>query len=230
MSIGERLRAARHERKMSLADLARETHLSKGFISQVESGHSSPSLASLQKLVAALDLPTDGLFDSDVGNAPALEALPASFAEGIEIRVFSPMLDGGESTVPIVTGAKQGTAALLTLPSQGALVAPHPAQATMGTAFCAVFLGAVTISSRGFRSVVRQGEVATFDPGAPYELRSANGRAASLFLLLPSSCALPVRSAVRDRPDNLAPRLAATGPMRLVEMRASRTANENLGR
>ena len=225
MSIGERLRAARRERNMSLADLARATHLSKGFISQIENGLSNPSLASLKKLVEALDLPTGGLFGSGVDDAATRETpleSQESHSERRSIRVFSPKLDGSDGIVPIITGGKQGTAALLTLPAHGTIVARQPEQPVTGTSFCAVLLGAIRISRRGVATVVRQGEVAAFDPSEPYELRSASGSDASLFLSLPRGCHLPVRTDIGERPRNTAPRMSATGPMRLVEMRRIR--------
>ena len=61
MTIGERIRAARTEREMSLSDLARSTYLSKGFISQVESGTSNPSPRACVKLAVALN-PAPGAF------------------------------------------------------------------------------------------------------------------------------------------------------------------------
>ena len=52
-TLGERVRAARHERGLSQSQLAGD-ELTKGFISQVESGLVRPSLRSLQILAARL--------------------------------------------------------------------------------------------------------------------------------------------------------------------------------
>ncbi|HYO49075.1 MAG TPA: helix-turn-helix transcriptional regulator, partial [Chloroflexia bacterium] len=62
MELRERLRAARLERKMTVAELAEASMLSKGFISQVESGRSNPSLASLQRIASALGVPLASLW------------------------------------------------------------------------------------------------------------------------------------------------------------------------
>ena len=51
--LGERVRSARRERGMSQAQLAGE-QLTKGFISQVESGLVRPSVRSLQILATRL--------------------------------------------------------------------------------------------------------------------------------------------------------------------------------
>lgn len=57
-TLGERIRAARHERGMSQSALAGD-ELTKGFISQVESGLVRPSLRSLQLLASRLGKPLD---------------------------------------------------------------------------------------------------------------------------------------------------------------------------
>jgi transcriptional regulator with XRE-family HTH domain len=56
LEIGPKLRAIRTQRRLSVRSLAGRTGFSASFISQVELGQSSPSLASLQKICAALDL------------------------------------------------------------------------------------------------------------------------------------------------------------------------------
>src|SRR3954451_7599327 len=61
MSIGERLKSARHERHMTLAQLAEASDLTKGFLSQVEHGHSLPSIGSLRRLSSALGMPVENL-------------------------------------------------------------------------------------------------------------------------------------------------------------------------
>lgn len=56
MSLGDRLRDARHKKGWSLRALGERTGFSASFLSQVELGQSSPSLASLEKIAGALDL------------------------------------------------------------------------------------------------------------------------------------------------------------------------------
>lgn len=54
--IGDRLKRLRTERGLSLRALGEQIGFSAAFLSQVELGQASPSLASLGKIVAALDL------------------------------------------------------------------------------------------------------------------------------------------------------------------------------
>lgn len=54
--VGERLRAIRHERGLSISQLAGATGLTSGFISQLERDLTSVSLSSLARICAALDV------------------------------------------------------------------------------------------------------------------------------------------------------------------------------
>lgn len=56
LDVGPKLRAKRLAAKVSLRGLARETGFSPSFLSQVELGQCSPSLASLEKICVALGL------------------------------------------------------------------------------------------------------------------------------------------------------------------------------
>lgn len=52
--LGQRIRLVRTERSMTLADVARETGLSTGFLSQVENGVTNVSLGALYRIAGAL--------------------------------------------------------------------------------------------------------------------------------------------------------------------------------
>ena len=65
--IGPRLRAARLERGLSLADLASRAGLTKGFLSQVERDLVSPSVGSLLRVCEALGVGVGELFEPAAG-------------------------------------------------------------------------------------------------------------------------------------------------------------------
>lgn len=56
LKIGPKLREAREAREISVRSLAQKTGFSPSFLSQVELGQSSPSLASLQRICNALEI------------------------------------------------------------------------------------------------------------------------------------------------------------------------------
>ena len=54
--LGQRIRLVRTDRGMTLADVARETGLSTGFLSQVENGLTNVSLGALYRIAGALKI------------------------------------------------------------------------------------------------------------------------------------------------------------------------------
>lgn len=64
-SVGERLRAIRESRGLSLRSLARLSGLSVNTISLIERGENSPTVSSLHRLAAALDSSITDFFHED---------------------------------------------------------------------------------------------------------------------------------------------------------------------
>jgi transcriptional regulator with XRE-family HTH domain len=62
MVIGTRLRSLREEREFSQGDIEKRTGLLRCYISRVENGHTVPSIQTLEKLAAALEIPLYQLF------------------------------------------------------------------------------------------------------------------------------------------------------------------------
>lgn len=57
MMLGEKIRAKRMEKKLTLKDLAQRTGVTQGFLSQVERSLTDPSITSLRRIAHALDVP-----------------------------------------------------------------------------------------------------------------------------------------------------------------------------
>jgi transcriptional regulator with XRE-family HTH domain len=62
MIIGIRLRKLREERKLSQGDIEKRTGLLRCYISRVENGHTVPSLETLERMAAAMELPLYQMF------------------------------------------------------------------------------------------------------------------------------------------------------------------------
>lgn len=71
--IGRRLRSARSAAGLTLADLAARTELSEGFLSRLERGQASASIANLIRIADTLGLGLHELFDNPA--APARTAI-----------------------------------------------------------------------------------------------------------------------------------------------------------
>lgn len=60
--IGERVREARRQQNLTIVGLAERCDLSKGMLSKIENGQTSPSLATLVRLSEALSMPVTAFF------------------------------------------------------------------------------------------------------------------------------------------------------------------------
>lgn len=96
MVIGQRLRKLREDKTLSQGDIEKRTGLLRCYISRVENGHTVPSLETLERLAAALDVPLFQLF-YEGENPPALpnlstrestEELALDGASDKEVRFF----------------------------------------------------------------------------------------------------------------------------------------------
>jgi len=83
IGIGARIRQARLERGLSQGDLESRTGLLRCYLSRVENGHTEPSLQTLARLAAALEMPLVGFFDEaaedGAAEAPQLSAEELTF-------------------------------------------------------------------------------------------------------------------------------------------------------
>lgn len=62
INVGQRLRALREERGISMRELARRSNLSANALSMIERGLTSPSVSTLTKLAEAMEVPITAMF------------------------------------------------------------------------------------------------------------------------------------------------------------------------
>lgn len=72
MIIGERIKTLREQKGLSQGDIEKSSGLLRCYISRVEHGHTVPSLDTLERFAAALDVPLYRLFY--LGEAPPTAA------------------------------------------------------------------------------------------------------------------------------------------------------------
>jgi transcriptional regulator with XRE-family HTH domain len=68
--VGERLRAIRQLRRLTLREVAEAAGVSESFVSQLERGRSNASVATLQRLAAALGIEISDLFADEQRSGP----------------------------------------------------------------------------------------------------------------------------------------------------------------
>jgi transcriptional regulator with XRE-family HTH domain len=86
---GERLRAARRERGLSLGALAEAARVGKGSLSEIENGARNPTLGTLYALAGALGVPLATL----IADRPGVRVA----SPGIEARLLDVSRDGGHT-------------------------------------------------------------------------------------------------------------------------------------
>ena len=57
LDIGSKIRTIRNRKKITIAQMCEGTGLSKGFVSNVENNHTSPSISTLQTIASFLEVP-----------------------------------------------------------------------------------------------------------------------------------------------------------------------------
>lgn len=72
--VGARIRQRRKELGYSLRELGSRTNLTASFLSQVENGQSSLSLASLQRIATALEVPMFAFLDNTEPRSPVVRS------------------------------------------------------------------------------------------------------------------------------------------------------------
>jgi len=220
MQVGKRVREIRLKRKMTVAGLAEASHLTKGFISQVESGRSNPSLASLGRISQALDVPLSRLISSDddgLGREPS---------EGPMV-IPTGNLYHELSGLTALTGAHAGTHFLATIPPRHAL-SGSANSAPVTQALTVVLKGAIKITQGTLTASASGGALSTWDSSSAYALENRGREEAILLIFLPTGVARPTLVPLRAHTGE--PTLpggrnaSAEGPLRLVAMRAQRQA------
>jgi transcriptional regulator with XRE-family HTH domain len=92
--VGGRLRETRQGLGLTLDDVARQTGVTKSFVSAVERGETSPSIGSLYQLCEALGLSLAALFEDPPGPESGVvrrsDVLSAPLGEGVENLFLSP--------------------------------------------------------------------------------------------------------------------------------------------
>src|SRR5579862_10059659 len=94
MVIGSRLRDLREEKGLSQGDVEKSTGLLRCYISRIENGHTVPSLETLERFAAALDVPLYKMFYAENGDAATPNLQPR---EDIEALATQPGKDGEDA-------------------------------------------------------------------------------------------------------------------------------------
>jgi transcriptional regulator with XRE-family HTH domain len=99
MNIGETIRNYRLQKGMSQGDIEKRTGLLRCYLSRVENGHTIPSLDTLAKIAAAMELPLGSFFTEAHPNGAAKNLPPLTEEEVrflTQIRRYSSNLNDSD--------------------------------------------------------------------------------------------------------------------------------------
>ncbi|HEY0068775.1 MAG TPA: helix-turn-helix domain-containing protein [Chloroflexia bacterium] len=221
MTLGERLKQARLARNMSLTALARLSGLSKGFLSQVETGSTNPSLGSLQRLAQALSLSI-----SDLVATEALRPPVTATSRPRHVRRVQPSRD--KSSLTQVSSNSLGVMCIAHLLPGSYLDAA--ATTSRDDAYLMVLSGEAHFIQPGMSLKLAEGDSLTFSLSQPYRLSAHVRSRVSILLMVRSAGELPqvvevaFRERLRVQAEGRVVKAEFQGPLRLVAMRAARVA------
>ena len=164
MTIGAKIRSLRVQNRLTLAELAARSDLTKGFLSQVERDLSSPSIATLINILECLGTDLAHFFS---------EAQEEKIVFGAEDMFVQEDKTGGVSMQWLIPNAQknQPEPILLLLKPGAASVSQGP---HAGEEFGYVLTGSVLIHLDGQKYRCKKGESFAFKPEAEHFLQNAS--------------------------------------------------------
>lgn len=94
-AIGQRVRAFRRQLGFTITQTASYTGISKGMMSKIENAQASPSLSTLARIAAALDVPLTSFFDDlqtrtviHIRNGRGLDLIPRGSRSGVRAQLL----------------------------------------------------------------------------------------------------------------------------------------------
>jgi transcriptional regulator with XRE-family HTH domain len=181
--IGAQLRAARLAARKSMAEVAEQSGLTKGFVSKLERDLANVSVASLIRLCEALGVSVGSLFEASRGEVVRHGAYPPINFGGSGVREYL-LTPAGEKRMQAILSDIE--------PGGGSGDEPYSLPADVEFVF--IVSGRLQLAVAGEHITLEQGDAFTFPPSTQHAflVPPAAGRAQVLWVFSP---ALPVGGA-----------------------------------
>jgi transcriptional regulator with XRE-family HTH domain len=174
--IAARLRSIRRHKGVTLERLATLCGLDRGYLSRIERGHKTPSLAALLSIGKALDVQMAHLFGETVGSSPITVVRQAQYKE------FPGSGSGYEHFAMIIP---QSQARKLSLVMASPDVTPTPAGVEhAGEEIVFVLEGEVEVSFVDRKVTLAQGDCVHFDGHLKHAMRRIGNRPARALIIV----------------------------------------------
>jgi transcriptional regulator with XRE-family HTH domain len=161
--ISQRVREHRQQLGLTVAQLAESSGISKGMLSKIENGHASPSLGTLARVAAAINVPVTSLFR---GLEEEHDALYVPAGRGLEIVRDGTRVGHRYQLLGSMRGAhKRMEPLLVTLTDESEV---FPLFQHSGTEFIYMLGGAMEYGYGLARYSLRKGDALQFDGEIPH--------------------------------------------------------------
>jgi transcriptional regulator with XRE-family HTH domain len=175
--MGARLRRIRHSRRRTLRDVAGAARVSESFLSQLERGLVSASVASLQRIAQALGIEIQELFASRPDASPRVTRMAQSEALAFGDRARKWLMTPSPMYALEVV--------LCEFDEEGS-TGEDPCAGGDSEELCIVLEGRVELDVDGERNVLGAGDTARYRSAQPHGTRNLGpGRARVLYALTP---------------------------------------------
>jgi transcriptional regulator with XRE-family HTH domain len=175
--IGAQLRAARLAARKSMAEVAEQSGLTKGFVSKLERDLANVSVASLIRICEALDVSVGSLFQASKGQVVRRDAYPPIDFGGGNVREYL-LTPSGEKRVQAILSDIE--------PGGGSGAEPYCLPADVEFVF--VLAGQLQITVAGEHVTLEAGDAFTFPASTEHTFRVAQraGRTRVLWVFSPA--------------------------------------------
>lgn len=186
--LGPNLRVLRLERNLTLDKLATQSDLTRGYLSLVERGLKTPSIAALLRLAEALGVNVAQLFDLNAAPAPSQYTLHRR-GEGP-----LPQQDGTFGLLPLAPGrSRKMMEPFLMMPATKPVMTKDPRWAHGGEELLFVVSGKIAVKLGADELVMERGDCLYFPGEIKHEVRSIGRQKAEVLVVI----ALPAEEAGR---------------------------------
>ena len=158
--IGAQLKAARLADRKSMAEVAEQAGLTKGFVSKLERDLANVSVASLIRLCEALDVSVGSLFEASIGEVVRRGARPPINFGGSRVKEYL-LTPSGEKRMQAILSDIE--------PGGGSGDEPYSLPADVEFVF--VLAGQLQITVAGEQTTLEQGDAFTFPAGTQHAFR-----------------------------------------------------------
>src|SRR5262245_59768746 len=177
--IGAQLKAARLAARMTMAEVAEQAGLTKGFVSKLERDLANVSVASLIRLCEALGISVGSLFQAPKGEVVRRDARPRINFGGRQVTEYL-LAPAGEKRVQAILSDIE--------PGGGSMNEPYALPA--GVEFVLIMAGQLQVTVAGEEVTLEEGDALTFTADMDHTVQApAGGNGARVLWVL--SPALP---------------------------------------